>query len=72
MTYPLYLVHSEVGRDLALLVGPAGGPIVAILIPITGVLVLSLLILKAEKYPRLLLSKLLSKREKVEVVPTLL
>ena len=60
-TYPLYLVHSEVGEAI-MLHASALGPFPALMLSFCAVLLLSFLIVKVEPYPRRWFGRLLSIR----------
>lgn len=58
MTYPLYLVHSELGRGTMLLLKPFG-PMAALLIAMMAMMLLSWLIVRAEEPVRSALRKVM-------------
>ncbi|URD60429.1 acyltransferase [Sphingomonas sp. KRR8] len=61
MTYPLYLVHSEVGRDVALALAPAVGSPLAPLLALVAVTILARLVLFIEPWAKAPLRRLLER-----------
>lgn len=57
-TYPLYLVHSEVGRNIVLRLAPLG-PWVALAVAVATAVALSFAVVYLEQYPRAAMKKLL-------------
>lgn len=70
MTYPLYLVHSEVGRD-AMLASRHLGAATALASGIAAVLLIAYVVVKIEPYPRRLILSAGGVRRSMPVVSTL-
>jgi len=59
LTYPLYLVHSEVGRNLALALGGALPPVAATVVGLALTVAIAWCALRIEPYPKTVLARLL-------------
>ena len=64
MTYPLYLLHSRIGKDLSVWASHYMSPIVAVGLATLLVVTLASLILRLEQIPRAMLKRLLWPRSK--------